>query len=78
MGIANRLPADQAVAERRFSRPDHGGQSLATSVMDLVTETINQGAIYKLRTKPFANTQLREVIAKAFGLYESTARKRYA
>jgi FixJ family two-component response regulator len=34
--------------------------------MDMVTEAINRGAIYKFLTKPFDNEVLRQSIAKAF------------
>lgn len=38
--------------------------------MDMVTEAINRGAIYKFITKPFANEVLRQSIAKAFEQFE--------
>jgi diguanylate cyclase (GGDEF)-like protein/PAS domain S-box-containing protein len=38
--------------------------------MAMVTEAINQGAIYKFLTKPFTNTVLRQVIASAFEKFE--------
>jgi len=34
--------------------------------MDMVTEAINRGAIYKFLTKPLENEVLRQNIAKAF------------
>jgi response regulator RpfG family c-di-GMP phosphodiesterase len=38
--------------------------------MDMVTEAINRGAIYKFLTKPFDNEVLRQSIAKAFQQFE--------
>ncbi len=38
--------------------------------MDMVTETINRGAIYKFLTKPIDNVVLRQTIAKAFEQFE--------
>jgi diguanylate cyclase (GGDEF)-like protein/PAS domain S-box-containing protein len=40
--------------------------------MDMVTEAINRGAIYKFLNKPFENEVLRQNIAKAFDQYETT------
>lgn len=40
--------------------------------MDMVTEAINRGAIYKFLTKPIENAVLRQSIAKAFELSESS------
>lgn len=38
--------------------------------MNMVTEAINRGAIYKFLTKPFENEMLRQSIAKAFEQFE--------
>jgi DNA-binding NtrC family response regulator len=43
------------------------------SDMDMVTDAINRGAIYKFLNKPFSNELLRHTVKKAFELFESAS-----
>ncbi len=45
--------------------------------MNMVTEAINRGAIYKFLSKPFENQALRQNLAKAFEQYELSLARHY-
>jgi FixJ family two-component response regulator len=44
--------------------------------MTMVTDAINQGAIYKFLTKPVSNELLRQTLKKAFERFESVSGKK--